>query len=465
MEEKETTVSGSVGGNSDTDSPPPISSHHHLVHPPHHHHYQVAMSVAPSPPVLNDVVVSSATDFAAKKKRGRPRKYDAEGNLRVKPPALFHHQPNNNSSAPPSQPQPQTGFYISHSLSTPPPTSTDHYGHHHQQQQQQRSLPASKRGRGRPSGSGNWQLLASLGELFANTAGGDFTPHVLTVNTGEDVAGKIMTLSQKGSRGICVLSANGAVSNVTIRQPSSSGGILTYEACFLNQFHATNLIISSESNLIVVTTVISTFFHFSLLQGRFEILSLTGSFTAAADHQHGGNSTRNRTGGLSVSLASSDGRVIGGGVAGLLLAASPIQMVVGSFTPNAYNKVQKRKYNREQQHPPSPAMSTQPANTAPAMAPTAQVSFVTQQAKPEGVGIVSPPPTTGSLPGQNSHSNAAGAGQTMFHHSMNHSHSHNHDHGGGWNGTMNLSSVHRPSPDINVSAPSDDDVPAVSGVF
>ncbi|CAN0926334.1 AT-hook motif nuclear-localized protein 1 [Linum grandiflorum] len=412
MEEKETTVSGSVGGNSDTDSPPPISSHHHLVHPPHHHHYQVAMSVAPSPPVLNDVVVSSATDFAAKKKRGRPRKYDAEGNLRVKPPALFHHQPNNNSSAPPSQPQPQTGFYISHSLSTPPPTSTDHYGHHHQQQQQQRSLPASKRGRGRPSGSGNWQLLASLGELFANTAGGDFTPHVLTVNTGEDVAGKIMTLSQKGSRGICVLSANGAVSN-----------------------------------------------------GRFEILSLTGSFTAAADHQHGGNSTRNRTGGLSVSLASSDGRVIGGGVAGLLLAASPIQMVVGSFTPNAYNKVQKRKYNREQQHPPSPAMSTQPANTAPAMAPTAQVSFVTQQAKPEGVGIVSPPPTTGSLPGQNSHSNAAGAGQTMFHHSMNHSHSHNHDHGGGWNGTMNLSSVHRPSPDINVSAPSDDDVPAVSGVF
>lgn len=38
---------------------------------------------------------------------------------------------------------------------------------------------------------------------------------------------------------------------------------------------------------------------------------------------------RNRSGGMSVSLASPDGRVVGGGVAGLLVAASPIQ--VGFF--------------------------------------------------------------------------------------------------------------------------------------
>ena len=47
----------------------------------------------------------------------------------------------------------------------------------------------------------------------------------------QDVAAKILSFAQKGPRGICVLSANGAVSNVTIRQPGSSGGILTYEAC------------------------------------------------------------------------------------------------------------------------------------------------------------------------------------------------------------------------------------------
>lgn len=37
---------------------------------------------------------------------------------------------------------------------------------------------------------------------------------------------------------------------------------------------------------------------------------------------------RNRSGGMSVSLASPDGRVVGGGVAGLLVAASPVQVVI-----------------------------------------------------------------------------------------------------------------------------------------
>jgi len=39
-----------------------------------------------------------------------------------------------------------------------------------------------------------------------------------------------------------------------------------------------------------------------------------------------GGGSRNRTGGLSVSLASPDGRVIGGGVGGMLIAASPVQV-------------------------------------------------------------------------------------------------------------------------------------------
>ena len=57
------------------------------------------------------------------------------------------------------------------------------------------------------------------------------------------------------------------------------------------------------------------------LQGRFEILSLSGSFLP----MESGN-IYGRTGGLSVSLAGPDGRVIGGGVAGLLMAASPVQV-------------------------------------------------------------------------------------------------------------------------------------------
>lgn len=41
--------------------------------------------------------------------------------------------------------------------------------------------------------------------------------------------------------------------------------------------------------------------------------------------------TRSRSGGMSVSLAGPDGRVIGGGVAGLLVAASPVQVLLLSF--------------------------------------------------------------------------------------------------------------------------------------
>ncbi|XP_042426528.1 AT-hook motif nuclear-localized protein 1-like isoform X2 [Zingiber officinale] len=182
------------------------------------------------------------------------------------------------------------------------------------------TLPASafssdgKRSKGRPPGSGKHQLLAALGEWFACSAGGNFTPHVVTISAGEDAAARILSFSQKGPRSICILSANGAISNVTLRQPGSSGGTLTYE-------------------------------------GRFEILSLSGSFTLTAN----GGGVRSRTGGISVSLAGPDGRVIGGGVAGSLLAASPIQVVVGSFTPNTFSKDQKPKPAPLQTPPAMPA--------------------------------------------------------------------------------------------------------------
>ncbi|XP_042421931.1 AT-hook motif nuclear-localized protein 1-like isoform X3 [Zingiber officinale] len=99
------------------------------------------------------------------------------------------------------------------------------------------TLPASaspfssdgKRSKGRPPGSGKHQLLAALGEWFACSAGGNFTPHVVTISAGEDAAARILSFSQKGPRSICILSANGAISNVTLRQPGSSGGTLTYE--------------------------------------------------------------------------------------------------------------------------------------------------------------------------------------------------------------------------------------------
>lgn len=45
----------------------------------------------------------------------------------------------------------------------------------------------------------------------------------------QDLSARIMTISQSSSRNICILTANGAISNVTLRQPASSGGTVTYE--------------------------------------------------------------------------------------------------------------------------------------------------------------------------------------------------------------------------------------------
>ncbi|KAI3692052.1 hypothetical protein L6452_31861 [Arctium lappa] len=143
---------------------------------------------------------------------------------------------------------------------------------------------SAKKHRGRPPGSGKKQMDA-LG-----APGVGFTPHVITVKAGEDIASKITAFSQQGPRTVCILSANGAISNVTLRQPAMSGGTVTYE-------------------------------------GRFEIISLSGSFLLA--DSNGNHSSRSS--GLSVSLAGSDGRVLGGGVAGSLVAATPVQVVVGSF--------------------------------------------------------------------------------------------------------------------------------------
>jgi hypothetical protein len=45
----------------------------------------------------------------------------------------------------------------------------------------------------------------------------------------QDVTMKVMPYSQQGSRAICILSATGSISNVTLGQPTNAGGTLTYE--------------------------------------------------------------------------------------------------------------------------------------------------------------------------------------------------------------------------------------------
>lgn len=167
MEEKESTISGSSLGNSDdTDSPSTTAPLSSMVLPPQAQVMMIMdmnMSINNMTSSLERRLDTSATEIAAakternagemissatvipagsggngggldslgKKKRGRPRKYDADGNLRI--PAY----PVMATSPPP-------GFTLS------PSSPTELFS-------------SSKRGRARPHGSGNWQILASLG--------------------------------------------------------------------------------------------------------------------------------------------------------------------------------------------------------------------------------------------------------------------------------------------------------------
>ncbi|KAI3756438.1 hypothetical protein L1987_56258 [Smallanthus sonchifolius] len=190
----------------------------------------------------------SRSESIVKKKRGRPRKYAPDGSHMAL--ALT--------------PAPTVG--------TPDP-----------------STPTPQKKRGRPPGSGRKQQLANVGEWMHNSAGSAFTPHIIHVSVGEDIAEKILSFAQQRQRALCILSGNGSVSTLTLRQFTSSGGTVTYE-------------------------------------GRFEILCLSGCYLLAET-----GSPRNRTGGLSISVCNADGQVLGGAIGGKLIASTLVQVVVSSF--------------------------------------------------------------------------------------------------------------------------------------
>ncbi|KAG2309676.1 hypothetical protein Bca52824_029424 [Brassica carinata] len=107
---------------------------------------------------------------------------------------------------------------------------------------------------------------------------------------------------------ICVLSGNGAVTNVTIRQPASvpGGG-------------------SSVVNL----------------HGRFEILSLSGSFLPPPAPP--------AASGLTIYLAGGQGQVVGGSVVGPLMASGPVVIMAASFGNAAYERLPLEEDDQDEQ--------------------------------------------------------------------------------------------------------------------
>ncbi|KAI3713360.1 hypothetical protein L1987_71937 [Smallanthus sonchifolius] len=148
-----------------------------------------------------------------------------------------------------------------------------------------------RRPRGRPAGSKNKPKPPII---ITRDSANALRTHVMEVADGCDVMESISYFARRRQRGVCIMSGSGTVTNVTLRQPASPGAVVT-------------------------------------LHGRFEILSLSGSFLPPPAPP--------AATGLTIYLAGGQGQVVGGSVVGALLAAGPVVIMTASFSNAAYERL------------------------------------------------------------------------------------------------------------------------------
>ncbi|KAK9120724.1 hypothetical protein Syun_018341 [Stephania yunnanensis] len=168
----------------------------------------------------------------------------------------------------------------------------------------------ARRPRGRPPGSKN---KAKPPVIITRESANTLRAHILEIGNGCDVFDCVATYARRRQRGICILSGSGNVTNVSLRQPAAAGTIVT-------------------------------------LHGRFEILSLAGSFLPPPAPP-GATS-------LTIFLAGGQGQVVGGSVVGSLIASGPVIVIAASFTNVAYERLPLEEEEALQmQTPPVPTSS------------------------------------------------------------------------------------------------------------
>ncbi|KAJ8497396.1 hypothetical protein OPV22_007948 [Ensete ventricosum] len=152
-------------------------------------------------------------------------------------------------------------------------------------------VASTRRPRGRPPGSKNKPKPPIFVTRDSPNA---LRSHVMEVAGGADIAESIAHFARRRQRGVCVLSGSGTVANVTLRQPAAPGAVVA-------------------------------------LHGRFEILSLTGTFLP-------GPSPPGTTG-LTVYLSGGQGQVVGGSVVGSLIAAGTVMVLASTFANATYERL------------------------------------------------------------------------------------------------------------------------------
>uniref|UniRef100_A0A0D9WLJ1 PPC domain-containing protein n=1 Tax=Leersia perrieri TaxID=77586 RepID=A0A0D9WLJ1_9ORYZ len=149
-----------------------------------------------------------------------------------------------------------------------------------------------RRPRGRPAGSKN---KPKPPVIITRDSASALRAHVLEVASGCDVVDCVATFARRRQVGVCVMSGTGSVTNVAIRHPAAGHG-----------------------------AVIN-------LAGRFDILSLSGSFLPPP-------APPSATG-LTVYVSGGQGQVVGGMVAGPLLAVGPVVIMAASFGNASYERL------------------------------------------------------------------------------------------------------------------------------
>ncbi|CAI0464710.1 unnamed protein product [Linum tenue] len=152
---------------------------------------------------------------------------------------------------------------------------------------------ATRRPRGRPPGSKNKPKPPIFVTRDSPNA---LKSHVMEIASGTDITDSLACFARKRQRGVCVLSGNGMVTNVTIKQPSAGAGSPP-----------------------------------ATLPGRFEILSLMGAFLP-------GPAPPGATG-LTIYLAAGQGQVVGGSVVGPLIASGPVMVIAATFSNATYERL------------------------------------------------------------------------------------------------------------------------------
>ncbi|GAV82371.1 DUF296 domain-containing protein [Cephalotus follicularis] len=171
----------------------------------------------------------------------------------------------------------------------------------------------NRRSRGRPPGSKNRPKPPIF---LTRDSPNALRSHFMEVAGGVDVAESLAQFSRRRQRGVCVLSGSGSVANLTLRQPAAPGAIVA-------------------------------------LQGRFEILSLTGTFLP-------GPAPPGSTG-LTVYLSGGQGQVVGGSVVGSLVAAGPVMVIAATFANATYERLPLEFEDDDQGQIQDVAANSQPA--------------------------------------------------------------------------------------------------------